>query len=102
MEISKYCEICHNPKCPHEKSKVSSMEDLKPECYVEFCMINYEDTYVPYDLCTVTRYNEIDDCVPCSESCSAENCDVCIVTKIFNDYARITNQDKGLANKNIV
>lgn len=99
MKISKYCEICHNPKCPHEKDKIHDMQDLIPACYVAFKMVNYENTFVPNDLCNVNRYNEIDDCLPCNNACSGENCDTCIVTKIFNDYARITGQNKKTEEK---
>ena len=99
METSKYCEICHNPKCPHETNKMHDMQDSKPACYVAFKMVSYENNFVPNDLCTVNCYNEIDDCLPCNNACSGENCDTCIVAKIFNDYARITGQNKKTEEK---
>lgn len=89
MEISKYCEICKRPNCCIQ---VNDMQDMKPSCYVEISMVEYEGCYVPKELCTINRYNEIDDCVSCNEACDGSDCDNCIVTKIFNDYARLTGQ----------
>ena len=93
MEVSKYCEICKRPNC---YIQVNDMQDIKPSCYAEVEMVEYEDCYVPKELCTTNRYDEIDDCIPCSEYCSGEGCDTCIVSKVFNDYARLTGQIKKI------
>lgn len=90
MEISKFCEICvKKDVCGTQRN---DMEDMKPSCYVEFEMVEYEGDYVPKELCTINRLGEIDDCLPCNMSCEQDNCDNCIITKIFYDYARITDQ----------
>lgn len=91
MEKSKYCEICKNNNCPHPGG-VNDMEDIKPSCYVEFEMVEHERYYVPKELCSVDKLSGVEDVLPCSDSCTGECCSTCIATKVFNDYARLTNQ----------
>lgn len=91
MEKSKWCDVCKRDKCTHEGG-VNDMGDMKPSCYIEIEMVEYDSVYVPRDLCTTDRLGGIDDCVPCSEYCTGEGCYDCIVTKVFNEYARITKQ----------
>ncbi len=56
-------------------------------------MVKYEGDYVPEELCTIDRLGGIDDVLPCSESCRQEDCATCVVTRVFNDYARVTKQE---------
>ncbi|RHP46984.1 hypothetical protein [Clostridium sp. AF32-12BH] len=93
MEVSRYCEICKNSNC---KKQQPDMDDLKPTCYVEIEMVEYERDYVHKELCTIDAHGEVDDVVPCSWTCEQEECDTCVVTKVFNEYARLTRQiNKG-------
>lgn len=89
MEKSKYCDVCKNSHCTKE---VADMGDMKPSCYVEIEMVEYEGTYVPKELCSIDILGGVDDVVPCSKTCMQEDCETCIVTKVFNEYARLTNQ----------
>ena len=89
MESSKFCEKCKRKNC---SKKVHDMQDMKPSCYVEIQMINFEEDYVPLELCIIDRLGGADDCIPCNESCDGTNCENCIVTKVFNEYARLSNQ----------
>ena len=59
-------------------------------------MVEYEGDYVPKELCSIDAHGGVDDVVPCSGTCEQEECDTCIVTKVFNEYARLTNQIKIL------
>lgn len=69
------------------------MEDIKPSCYIDVEMTKFEEgCYIPKDLCSINALGEVDDVIPCSDSCNGENCSKCIVTKVFNEYARLTNQ----------
>lgn len=70
------------------------MDDLKPACYVEIEMVEYEGDYVPKELCSIDAHSGVDDVVPCSGTCKQEECDTCVVTKVFNEYARLTRQIK--------
>lgn len=60
-------------------------------------MVNFEGDIVPLELCTMTNpetsggESYADDCDTCGD-CSGENCDTCIVSKIFKEYARLTGQ----------
>lgn len=62
-------------------------------------MIKYDDTgYVPADLCTIDRDGGADDFIGCGYCFKGNNeadCNSCIVTKIFNDYAKLTRQIKS-------
>ena len=89
MEVSKYCEMCKNSNC---KKQQPDMVDMKPTCYVAVEMVEYEGDYVPKELCSIDAHGGVDDVVPCSVTCEQEECDTCIVTKVFNEYARLTNQ----------
>lgn len=89
MESSKFCDKCKRENC---NKTVHDMLDIKPSCYVEIPMVKFDEDYVPLELCTVDRLGGVDDCVPCSDSCEGDNCENCIVTKVFNEYARLTNQ----------
>lgn len=55
-------------------------------------MVQFDNTYVPEELCSIDRLGGVDDTHPCNDSCIMENCDSCIVTKVFNEYARLTGQ----------
>jgi hypothetical protein len=89
MESSKYCETCKRANC---NKKVQDMQDIKPNCYVEIEMVCFEGVFVPKELCTIDRLGGVDDCNPCNENCNGYNCSDCIVTKVFNEYARLSNQ----------
>lgn len=92
MEKSKWCDLCKRDKCTHN-DRVHDMEDIKPDCYVEIEMVEFfQNNCVPKELCTIDRFGNVDDCVPCSKYCTGENCNECIVTRVFNEYARITKQ----------
>ena len=91
MEKSRWCDACQRCNC-EKKGGVHDMGHIKPSCYVEIEMVEFLGDYVPKELCTTNRFGEIDDCTPCSEHCTGENCEECVVTKVFNEYARLTNQ----------
>ena len=62
-------------------------------------MVEYDGHYVPEECCTMTNpitsggESVADDCeMPCGECC--EDCDTCIIQKIFDEYSKITNQIK--------
>ncbi len=69
-------------------------ELLKDEAPV--WMVDYGGMgYVPADLCTIDRGNEPDDfvgCGKCFECDEGADCGTCIVSRVFNDYARLTGQ----------
>lgn len=92
MEKSRWCDVCKRDKCIHDGG-VNDMGFLKPSCYVEIEMVEFDGDYVPKELCTIDRLGGADDCVPCHESCTGE-CNECVVTKVFNEYARLTKQTK--------
>lgn len=97
MEKSRWCDVCKRTNCKHDGDKsyggVPDMGHLKPSCYVEIEMVKFDrDTYVPRELCTTDRMGGIDDCSPCNDACTGENCSECIVPKVFNEYARLTKQ----------
>lgn len=89
MESSKYCEICKRENCG---KKVNDMQDIKPMCYLDIQMVNFEGDFIPIELCTIDRLGGVDDCVPCNENCEGTDCENCIVTRVFNEYARLSNQ----------
>lgn len=66
------------------------IENVEP---VEIEMVRHQDNYVPKELCTMNRFGEVDDCKPCNTECYGE-CNSCKVTKVFNEYAKLTGQYK--------
>lgn len=63
-------------------------------------MIKNDDHYIPLECCSVTNpltsggISQIDDIdLPCGENCDKE-CNKCIIQKIMDEYAEITNQTK--------
>lgn len=74
---------------PYCRGFVFKVVDAEPKVK----MVKYEEDYVPEELCTIDRLGGIDDVLPCNESCRQEDCVTCVVTRVFNDYARVTKQE---------
>lgn len=55
---------------------------------MEKLTIEYEDHYVPIELCTIDRDGGADDCEACSDTCrrtmAAEECEICPIQICFD------------------
>lgn len=64
-------------------------------------VITDDGDYVPLEMCTTTNpatsggKSEVDDILSCSDVCGC-NCSECIIQKLFNEYAILTNQEEVL------
>lgn len=61
-------------------------------------MTNYYGAYVPEEMITRNKFGEIEDCLSCGSNkdsdinCCEIDCDQCVVTKVFDEYAKLTKQ----------
>lgn len=62
---------------------------------MERLTIEYDENFVPKEMCTINRFGEADDCEACFEQCKggSRNCNECPVQKCFNRLAEYENTD---------
>lgn len=89
MEICRWCESCVRTDCD-KRNNIADMDYLKPICYASIEMVKFGDDYVPKELCAIDAAG-VADALPCSDTCKGD-CNSCIVTKLFNEYARMSGQ----------
>lgn len=92
-----WCDKCMKHGCAHiEPLSYSYRNSSKPDCFIEIEMVQYQGTYIPADLCIFNDDGEVIGTKCCVSSCSQDqtDCNSCIVTKVFNEYARLTRQPR--------
>nr|DAH87605.1 MAG TPA: zinc-ribbon domain protein [Caudoviricetes sp.] len=88
------CNVCQGTERKTLNDVLFNETRSEKEQKAKIEMVEYEGDYVPKELCSIDALGGVDDVVPCSGTCEQEECDTCIVTKVFNEYARLTNQIK--------